>query len=152
MRLRMIPVPVLTPFVSSLWLGLVTPLYARIGRKLIESIVHATVVRDETARAAFAVVPVGIDEAVRRALASEDRHFAATRWSDAMSSAGHARSWAGVSFGARMIDSRTATVSAPPAAAFRAIERLGGETGWYAWDHLWRLRGFLDLLAGGVGV
>ena len=45
----MVPVPVLTPRLSSLWLGLVTPLYARIGRKLIESVEHATVVRDERA-------------------------------------------------------------------------------------------------------
>ena len=50
LRLRMLPVPVLTPFLSSLWLGFITPLYARIGRKLIESIVHPTVVRDIFAR------------------------------------------------------------------------------------------------------
>src|SRR6476619_259141 len=76
MRIRMIPVPVLTPFLSSLWLGLVTPLYARIGRKLIESIVHPTVVRDNAALRTFAIRPVGIDEAVRKALAREDRQFA----------------------------------------------------------------------------
>ena len=46
---RMIPVPFLSPYISSLWLGLITPLYARIGRKLIQSIVHSTVVRDESA-------------------------------------------------------------------------------------------------------
>jgi len=51
MRLVMIPVPVLTPFISSLWLGLVTPLYRRIGRTLVESIVHSTVVRERSARA-----------------------------------------------------------------------------------------------------
>jgi uncharacterized protein YbjT (DUF2867 family) len=78
-RLRMIPVPVLTPFLSSLWLGLVTPLYARIGRKLIESIVHSTVVRDDIALRTFAVRPMGADEAVRRALAGEEKYFAATR-------------------------------------------------------------------------
>jgi uncharacterized protein YbjT (DUF2867 family) len=72
MRLRMIPVPVLTPFLSSLWLGLVTPLYARIGRKLIESIVHTTVVRDDSAITAFKVRPIGVEEAVRRAFASEE--------------------------------------------------------------------------------
>lgn len=72
-RLWMIPVPFLTPFLSSLWLGLVTPLYARIGRKLIESIVHTTVVRDDSARTTFAVRPMGVEEAVRRALANEDR-------------------------------------------------------------------------------
>lgn len=72
-RRWMIPVPFLTPFLSSLWLGLVTPLYARIGRKLIESIVHTTVVRDDSARKTFAVRPMGVEEAVRRALANDDR-------------------------------------------------------------------------------
>ncbi len=151
-RLRMIPVPVLTPFLSSLWLGLVTPLYARIGRKLIESIVHPTVVRDDAALRVFAVRPVGVDEAVRRALASEEEHFAATRWCDALSSSGEPRSWGGVQFGSRLLDSRMAKVAAPPAVAYRPIERIGGATGWYAWNWLWRLRGFLDVLAGGVGM
>ena len=152
MRLRMIPVPVLTPFLSSLWLGLVTPLYARIGRKLIESIIHPTVVRDDSALTAFAVRPVGVDEAVRRALASEEKQFAATRWSDALSSAGELRSWEEVRFGSRLVDSRTVRVATPPAVAFQPIQRIGGDTGWYAWKWLWRLRGFLDLLAGGVGM
>ena len=65
----MIPLPVLTPYLSSLWLGLVTPLYARIGRKLIESIVHPTVVRDDAALRTFAVRPMGVEEALRRAIA-----------------------------------------------------------------------------------
>jgi uncharacterized protein YbjT (DUF2867 family) len=72
-RLRMIAVPVLTPYLSSLWLGLVTPLYARIGRKLIESIIHTTVVRDDVALSTFAVRPMGVEEAVGRALALEPR-------------------------------------------------------------------------------
>jgi uncharacterized protein YbjT (DUF2867 family) len=150
-RVRMIPVPVLTPYLSSLWLGLVTPLYARVGRKLIESIVHPTVVRDDAALRAFAIRPVGIEEAVRRALASEEREFAATRWSDALSSAGALPSWGGVQFGSRLVDSRVTSVPVPPAVAFRPILRIGGNSGWYAWNSLWRLRGFLDLLAGGVG-
>jgi len=151
-RCRMIPVPVLTPLLSSLWLGLVTPLYARIGRKLIESIVHSTVVRDPAALEVFAVRPVGVDEAVRRALASEESAFAATRWSDALSSAGDLPSWGGVAFGPRLVDSRTERVPVSPSAAFRPIESIGGETGYYAWNWLWRLRGFLDLLWGGVGM
>jgi len=152
MRLRMIPVPVLTPFLSSLWLGLVTPLYARVGRKLIESIVHSTVVRDPSAREVFpSVRPIGVDEAIRRALAAEDAQAAATRWSDAMSAAGTPRSWGGVRFGARLVDSRTIRVAVTPAQAFAPIRRIGGDTGWYAWNWMWRLRGFLDLLVGGVG-
>jgi uncharacterized protein YbjT (DUF2867 family) len=152
LRLRMIPVPVLTPYVSSLWLGLITPLYARIGRKLIESIIHSTVVRDTTALTRFAVRPMGINEAVRRAIVNGDREFAATRWSDAVSSSGALPSWGGVQFGSRLVDARTLNVAVTPADAFVPIQRIGGDTGWYAWNWLWRLRGFLDLLAGGVGM
>jgi hypothetical protein len=148
----MIPVPVLTPFLSSLWLGLVTPLYARIGRKLIESIVHSTVVRDNSALEMFDIRPMGIDEAVRKALANEDKQFAATRWSDALSSSGETQAWGGEQFGTRLVDSRTALVNRSPAAAFRPIQRIGGDSGWYAWNGLWRVRGLLDLLAGGVGL
>jgi uncharacterized protein YbjT (DUF2867 family) len=151
LRRGMIPVPLLTPYLSSLWLGLVTPLYARVGRKLIESIVHPTVVRDDAALETFDVRPMGMREAVRRALTGEDAEFAVTRWSDAFSAAGEPRSWGGVQFGSRLVDSRTITVDVPAAVAFRPIERIGGATGWYAWNWLWRARGFLDLLAGGVG-
>jgi uncharacterized protein YbjT (DUF2867 family) len=151
-RLLMIPVPLLTPYVSSLWLGLVTPLYARIGRKLIESVVHSTVVSDSSALTSFSIRPMGMEEAVQRALVNEDREFAATRWSDALSSAGETRSWGGVRFGSRLVDSRTATVSTPPHRAFAPVQQIGGKTGWYAWDSLWQLRGSMDLLAGGVGM
>ena len=151
-RVRMISVPVLTPFVSSLWLGLVTPLYARIGRKLIQSIVHSTVVRDDAALKVFDIRPMRIEEALRHALANEERPSAATRWSDALSSSGEMPSWIGVRFGTRLVDSRTAQVSKSPAVAFKPIERIGGETGWYAWNWLWRLRGYLDMLMGGVGM
>ncbi|MGD9899641.1 MAG: SDR family oxidoreductase [Calditrichaceae bacterium] len=152
LRLRMIPVPVLTPYLSSLWLGLVTPLYARIGRKLIESIVHSTVVRDSSALKILPVRPIGVEESVRRALASDEKDYAETRWSDALSSAGELPSWGGVQFGSRLIDSRTMSVDASPESAFKPIQRIGGETGWYAWNWLWQLRGFMDLLMGGVGM
>ena len=147
----MLPVPALTPYLSSLWLALVTPLYARIGRKLIESIIHPTVVRDDAALGKFAVRPIGIQEAIRRALAHEEREFADTRWSDALSSSGQQRSWGGVRFGTRLVDSRTLRVTAPAAAAFAPIQAIGGDTGWYGSNWLWRLRGLLDLVVGGGG-
>ncbi len=152
LRIRMIPVPVLTPYLSSLWLGLVTPLYARIGRRLIESIVHPTVVEEDRAREVFDIQPMGVEAAIQRALAYEDREFAATRWSDAFSSSGEPPSWFGVNFGSRVVDSRSIQVNCPPETAFKPIQRIGGETGWYAYDRLWGLRGFLDLLVGGVGM
>ncbi|MEJ7813462.1 MAG: SDR family oxidoreductase [Gemmatimonadaceae bacterium] len=148
-----IRVPVLTPKLSSLWLGLVTPLYARVGRKLIDSIRSDTVVTSPLARELFpAIRPRGVREAVERALANEDGEFAETRWSDALSSRGPARSWGGAQFGSRRVDSRSAAVDASPEGAFAPIRRIGGASGWYYANWLWRLRGFLDLLVGGVGM
>jgi hypothetical protein len=152
LRRAMIRVPVLTPRLSSLWLGLVTPVYARVGRKLIESIKHASIVRDASALRVFPVKPRGIAEAIAAAIANENREIAESRWYDAFSSAGESRDWTGVHFGNRLVDSRERDVEVAPEEAFAPIRRIGGETGWYAYDWLWRLRGFLDLLAGGVGV
>ncbi len=154
MRRRIIPVPFLTARLSSLWLGLVTPVYARVGRTLIDSLPHETVVRSDDARSAFAIRPRGYREAIARALAHEDREFAETRWSDAVSSARRLRParYGGERYGKRLVDSRSIEVPVPPAEAFRPIRRIGGATGWYFADRLWRLRGFFDLVAGGVGV
>jgi len=152
LRRWMIPVPVLTPKLSSLWLGLVTPLYANIGRILIDSIRHETVVQDGSAREAFPIRPMGIREAIATALRNEDGDFAQTRWSDALSAGRVRREWGGTRFGNRLVDTRTITVAATPEAAFRPIRRIGGQTGWYFGDGLWALRGWLDLLAGGVGM
>jgi uncharacterized protein YbjT (DUF2867 family) len=152
LRRLLISVPVLTPWLSSLWLGLVTPVYARVGRKLIDSIRNPTVVRDPAARNLFAFQPLGIREMIARAMINEDREFAATRWSDALSSRGDPSSWGGVRFGNRIVDSRELSVDVSPEIAFRPIRRIGGKTGWYYGDWLWRVRGFIDLVAGGVGV
>lgn len=152
LRRAMIRVPFLTPRLSSLWLGLVTPLYARVGRKLIESIKHPTVVRDDSALGAFAVRPRGMRDALAAAIGNEEREMAASRWSDALSSGSTSPSWTGVRFGNRFVDSRTRQVAVGTDAAFRPIRRIGGATGWYAYNWLWRLRGFLDLLIGGIGV
>jgi uncharacterized protein YbjT (DUF2867 family) len=152
LRRWMIPVPLLTPRLSSLWLGLVTPLYARVGRKLIDSLRHPTVVRDDSAQRLFAVRPIGLPEAIASALRNEDSSYAETRWSDALSAAGTPRQWGGTRFGNRLVDSRSLTVVAEPCAVFAAVERIGGATGWYYANWLWTLRGWLDLLLGGVGM
>jgi uncharacterized protein YbjT (DUF2867 family) len=151
LRRLMLPVPVLTPRLSSLWLGLVTPVYARIGRQLINSIRHPTVVRDTTALQTFPIRPMGIRQAIERALRNEDQEFAETRWSDALSSGGAQRSWVGARFGTRLVDTRSIQVMTSPAHAFAPIRRIGGKQGWYYANWLWYLRGFIDLLVGGVG-
>lgn len=152
LRRLLIRVPVLTPRLSSLWLGLVTPLYARIGRKLIDSIRHPTLVSDPSALADFDIRPIGYREAIAAALRNEDREIAETRWSDAVSSSYATRSWAGVRFGNRLIDSRVESSPVSPEQAFVPIQRIGGDQGWYYADGLWKLRGLLDLLVGGIGL
>jgi uncharacterized protein YbjT (DUF2867 family) len=151
LRRIMIPVPLLTPYLSSLWLGLVTPVYARVGRYLVDGLRNSTVVRDHAALREFDLKPRDIGEAIDRALVNEDREFAQTRWSDALSTTSPQRSWAGARFGSRIVDSRSFDVPCSPTAAFRPIRRIGGNVGWYHADWLWRLRGFLDLLVGGAG-
>lgn len=152
LRRFMLPVPVLTPRLSSLWLGLVTPVQARVGRQLLVSLTNETVVTDAAALEVFAVRPRGIRDAVARALANEDHEFAQTRWTDALSSHPPAGGWAGRRFGSRIVDSHMVRVDVPPSVAFAPVARIGGSNGWYCADWLWALRGVIDRLAGGPGL
>jgi len=153
LRRWMIPVPLLTPRLSSLWLGLVTPLYARVGRKLVDSLRHPTVVRDDSVQRLFPIRPIGVGEAIARALRNEDSTFAQTRWSDASSAAANApQQWGGTRFGNRLVDSRTTRVAASQAKVFSVVEKIGGTAGWHYANWLWTLRGWLDLVMGGVGM
>ncbi len=148
----MISVPLLTPRLSSLWLGLVTPVYARVGRELVAGLKNQSVVTDAAALAAFPIRPVGLREAIGRAIRHEDRAFALTRWSDARSSGGAAPSPADARFGSRLADRRQVHVAVDADRAFAPIARIGGERGWYFGTWLWRLRGAVDLVLGGVGM
>jgi uncharacterized protein YbjT (DUF2867 family) len=148
----MVPIPLLTPRLSSLWLALVSPVYAQVGRELIDGVRNATVVQDDTALHDFAVRPRGIREVLARALVNEDLGFAATRWSDALSAQRAPHGWGGAKFGSRLVDSRAAWVHREPQQAFQPIARIGGDVGWYYGNALWRLRGLLDLAVGGPGM
>jgi uncharacterized protein YbjT (DUF2867 family) len=146
-----IRVPLATPRISSLWLSVVTPVYASIGRELIESLRNDTLVRDRSALQVFPIRPRGFRESIERALANEDREFAETRWSDAFS-AHQGRNWGGVTFGQRAVSSRRVDVAATAEQTFAPIQRIGGNTGWYYANGFWRLRGLIDKLVGGVGL
>jgi uncharacterized protein YbjT (DUF2867 family) len=150
LRRQMVPVPVLTPRLSSLWLHLVTPVYAGIGRELVDSLRNETVVNDSRALEVFPVRPRTFAEAIARALANEDHEVAETRWSDEVP-APSAR-YGGSRYGSRFVDSRSVDLPRPPAVAFAPIQRIGGDTGWYVGDDLWKLRGALDVLVGGPGL
>lgn len=152
LRRKMISVPILSPRLSGLWLGLITPIYARVGRKLVESLRNETVVDDTEALEIFGIRPRGLADAIRRALVNEDREFAQTRWSDASSSLGSPSLRPAKRYRARIVDSRARYVPVPARQAFVPIRRIGGESGWYGANWLWRLRGALDLLFGGPGM
>lgn len=152
LRRWLISVPVLSPRLSSLWLGLVTPVYARVGRKLVDSLRNPTVVKNNTALEAFSIKPRGLKDAIERALVNEDHEITQTRWSDALSSARGLRNWGGVRFGNRILDSRVITATVPPESAFAPIRKIGGNEGWYYADFLWTIRGWIDLICGGVGI
>jgi hypothetical protein len=130
----------------------VTPLFARVGRKLIESVIHPSVVRNPKALEVFTVNPRGVDQAVADALTEEDLGCATTRWSDALSAGRTYRTWAGVRFGTRLVDSRDLEVQASADEVFRAVSRIGGPNGWYYGNFLWQLRGAIDEVVGGVGM
>jgi hypothetical protein len=90
--------------------------------------------------------------AIASALSNEEQEFAETRWYDAFSSSRGESQRGTVRFRNRLLDSRSRSVDVPPAQAFKAIREIGGDNGWYAYDWAWKLRGFIDLLLGGVGV
>jgi len=152
LRRLMIPVPVLTPRLSSLWLKLVTPRYSKVGRKLIDGLKNPTVVTNDRAAREFAIRPRDLATAVREAGEQEDGEFAGKRWADFADAEDLPHRYGGVSEGSRLVDSRHRVVAVSPRQAFAAIERIGGKHGWYAADWLWTLRGWLDRLIGGPGM
>ena len=151
-RRPMIKLPWLTPRLSSGWLALVTPLYFRVGRHLLEGVRNETVVTsDASARDFPQIRPMGIEAAIARAITNEDRTYAETRWSDARSATPPPKHWPAARFGRRYVDQRTVDVPCPLSQAFGAVLCIGGNKGWYAWTWLWSLRGLLDQIGGGVG-
>jgi uncharacterized protein YbjT (DUF2867 family) len=148
----MIPVPVLTPRLSSLWLKLVTPRYSKVGRKLIDGLKNPTVVTSDAALREFPIRPRDLRTAVHDAITNEDSEFAGKRWADLADVEDLPRRYGGKTEGTRLVDHRHTVVAVAPERAFAAIERIGGANGWYACDWLWQLRGRMDQLIGGPGM
>ena len=96
--------------------------------------------------------PSACADAIGRAIRYEDRAFALTRWSDARSSGGEPQSPADTRFGSKLVDARQIHVAVDADRAFVPIATIGGERGWYFATWLWRIRGAIDLLMGGVGM
>ena len=148
----MIPIPFLTPYLSSLWLGLVTPVYARVGRKLIDSIKSESIVKHPQEALTYNIQPLGCYDAILACLEKEDQETLQTSWAQAQSSSINAKNESIHRFGNRIIDSYKIKVPITQKNPFKAVEKIGGETGWYYLNGLWKLRGYIDLLVGGIGL
>jgi len=151
-------VPMLSPGLSSHWVGLVTPVPASLARPLTESLRHEVVCHEHDIARYVPDPPghpIGFDEAVRLALRRVRDAQVATRWSSASVPGAPSDplptdpDWAG---GSLYTDAREIDVDAPRAALWRVIEGIGGENGWYSFPLAWALRGWLDRLVGGVGL
>lgn len=144
-----IPVPVLSPGLSGWWLYLFTPKQATVGRQLAESLRFPTVVTDDAAGRDFPDIrPIGAEEAMSRAFADADRRFETTLWAQEFVGQNEPRQFEREG---RYIDTRVILSDCPPEAAFDPVACIGGKNGWYAYDTLWDLRGFIDILLGGPG-
>jgi uncharacterized protein YbjT (DUF2867 family) len=157
-RRLIVKVPVLTPRLSSHWVGVVTPVPSGIARPLVESLIHEVVCEEHDIAQHVPDPPgglIGFDRAVRLALARVREADVTTRWSSASVPGVPSEplpsdpDWAG---GSLYEDQRRTVVQASPAALWRVIEAVGGERGWYSWSLAWRVRGLLDRVVGGPGL
>jgi uncharacterized protein YbjT (DUF2867 family) len=155
LRRWLVPVPVLTPRLSSWWVRLVTPLPVSVARPLIDGVKNQVIVEDSAARQLFGFTPLGYEAAVRTALKRAEAGNVETIWSGALSSFPtrntpqqflHEKTDGMISY------RREISTKAPAAGVFRVLTSLGGKTGWLYADILWKLRGYLDELVGGVGL
>jgi uncharacterized protein YbjT (DUF2867 family) len=154
-----IRVPVLSPGLSSLWIGLVTPVPTALARPLVGSLINEVVADPE--KSIHGVIPpppeglVDVSTAIELALTRISANEVETRWSDATAptapwqKAQGDPDWAGESM---YYDRRKQITDAPIEKVWESIEEIGGERGWYGADFLWYLRGLLDRLVGGVGL
>jgi hypothetical protein len=154
----LVRVPLLTPRLSSLWVGLVTPVPAGLARPLVESLRNEVVCSEHDIARYLPDPPGGLltlNDAIALALRHTRDGEVSTRWSSAATPGAPSDplpsdpAWAG---GSLYVDARVSVVRASPAALWRVIEGIGGETGWYSFPAAWAVRGLLDRLSGGVGL
>jgi uncharacterized protein YbjT (DUF2867 family) len=151
LRRLMISVPVLTPRLSSYWVNLISPVPAAIARPLIEGLRNEVVVRHPQPARAFGLRPLSYVDALRGAMDRSDPDGLISTWFDAYAAPDRV-SLALDSTEGMIVERRQRVIAASPEVVFREIERVGGRGGWPYANALWRLRGLLDRVVGGVGM
>lgn len=148
LKRRMFSVPVLTPRLSSYWVNLMTPISVPVARSLIESLRYETIKENNLAETIFKIEPLTFREAVMDTLSGlrKGQTGQTTRSdSDSVSEIRIDRSHL-------LEDIQTREIAANFQTVFNIISSIGGENGWYYADWLWRLRGGIDKILGGVGL
>ncbi|MDZ4701408.1 MAG: SDR family oxidoreductase [Rhodothermales bacterium] len=150
----MIPVPVLTPRLSSYWVNLVTPIPAVIARPLVEGLRNESIVHDPSALRLFPhIQPAGYRTTVERAIARLEVNHIETAWSDALStSQGDVAPVTLTTREGMIVEQRQCVVLAPAADVYTIFIGLGGKRGWFYMNWAWAIRGFVDQMIGGVGL
>ncbi len=153
LRRWLVPVPVLTPRLSSYWVHWMTPIPSKIAGPLIAGLRNEVVVRNSRAVEMFPMIkPLSYKEAVKLALERLEASHIETTWSDALVSSPGKVSAAALKFKEGMVvERRQRLVAALPQRVYAAFTRLGGDQGWLYMNWAWRVRGILDRLVGGVG-
>ena len=154
-----IKVPVLTPNLSSLWIGFVTPVPTTLARPLVGSLISEVVA--DPAKSIDHLIPkpaeglIDVSTAITLALSKVSSNAVSTRWSDATApyapwqKAQSDPDWAGE---ALYKDTKVRVTDASMENLWVAIEEIGGDNGWYGADFLWYARGVMDRMIGGVGL
>jgi uncharacterized protein YbjT (DUF2867 family) len=150
----MVPVPVLTPRLSSYWVNLVTPIPAVIARPLIEGLRNENIVHDPSARQLFSQIqPVSYRTAVEQALDSLKVSDIETTWTDALiTTQGDIAPVVMTTQEGMIMEHRQRVLRASTADIYKTFMSLGGKRGWLYMHWAWELRGLMDWMIGGVGM
>lgn len=154
-RRKLFPVPVLSPALSARWIHLVTPVPAAIAQPLTEGLSVPTICRNNQIESLIPVDKITCRQAIRTALDRILENQVETCWSDA--GALQPPEWAtcgdaGYAGGTILNCAYRTRIDVPAQRVWQLIATIGGRNGYYFGDWLWRLRGSLDKLAGGVGL
>lgn len=146
-----IPVPVLTPLLSGLWVGLVTPIPNSLAVPLVKGIINPVLADTNKAEKYFPEIePMSYREAVALALEKIDEKAVETRWSGSYGD--DAPTYEMTDREGIFKEVRTVTTDASPESVYKSFTSIGGDKGWLAWGWAWKLRGLMDKIVGGPGL
>ncbi|WP_272701066.1 SDR family oxidoreductase [Desulfovibrio sp. Fe33] len=154
-RRRLLPMPFVTPRLSSFWVSMITPVPMPLSRALIEGLRNEVVCRDARIRDLVPQELLSCRESIRRALEKTEQQAVETCLFDVGSAC--MPEWASANDphyagGTRFEMGYKARLQGDPKKVWEQVARIGGEHGWYFGDPLWRLRGFIDRLLAGPGM